>query len=61
MGLIGSLYLKTKTKYDAFFRQLVLSMKTAVRGDIVLKLTSPSGTTSKLLSMRPEDMETREK
>ena len=37
--------------------QLFITMTTAVRGDIMLKLTSPSGTTSKLLSMRPEDSE----
>ena len=35
--------------------QLFLTMSTPTRGDIVLKLTSPSKTTSKLLSMRPED------
>ncbi|KAL5259763.1 hypothetical protein ACHWQZ_G010012 [Mnemiopsis leidyi] len=35
--------------------QLYITMHTPTRGDIVLKLTSPSGTTSKLLSMRPED------
>ena len=35
--------------------QLYITMTTPTRGDILLKLTSPSGTTSKLLSVRPED------
>jgi len=35
--------------------QLVVTMSTAVRGNIKLLLTSPSGTTSKLLNMRPND------
>eukprot|EP00116_Pleurobrachia_bachei_P004345 sb/3464607/ len=35
--------------------QLVVTMNTAVRGNIKLLLTSPSGTTSKLLNMRPND------
>ena len=35
--------------------QLFLTISTPTRGDLLLKLVSPSGTTSKLLSMRPED------
>lgn len=35
--------------------QLILSVKYRRRGDMVVDLTSPQGTTSRLLSRRPED------